>query len=418
MKTIVNIVFISPLALSLLGAGCNDDVAPPPPKPDLTVVSEDPGDQPLHGLSQENLARFRVGDGLFDIPFRPVDGLGPVYIRTSCSACHEGAGRGPGSVRKFQVVDTDGQPLADAPEMAFGNTVRPYAVGDGTMPVAEPGEVTAPHRLVTSVRVGPSVLGRGYIEAITDAEIERVAAEQAARADEIHGRINRVTYHSEASALALFGHALGDSNLIGRFGHKARVPTLDDFAADAFQGDMGLTSPLRPHEVKNPQGLLDDAKIGVDVTEENVAEVAQYARTLEIPRRDPAMVNGPGRALFERALCSACHVPSLRTRADHPIAQLADIDAPVFSDLLLHDMGNDLADELSDESAGPREWRTAPLIGVRFQRSFLHDGRAKTVADAIRMHAGTGSQANASVARFEELSVDEQKSLLALIEGL
>jgi CxxC motif-containing protein (DUF1111 family) len=278
--------------------------------------------------------------------------------------------------------------------------------------------VTPPEQLVQSVRVGPPVLGRGYIEAIADAEIERVEVEQAARTDAIHGRINRVVYHSAATSQAFIHHTLGEAGVIGRFGHKARVSTLDDFTADAFQGDMGMTSPLRPNEVPNPDKLTDDGKLGVDLMEDDVTQVAQYVRSLAIPTRDPALVQSPGRALFDQVLCSVCHVPSLHTRADHPVAALAGIDAPVFSDILLHDMGDGLADDLPDESAGLREWRTAPLIAVRFQRSFLHDGRATTLADAIAAHASPGSQANDSVSRFQALGSDDQQSLLTFVQGL
>jgi CxxC motif-containing protein (DUF1111 family) len=420
LKTTFMIKIITAAAPLLLGCGRAAGPAPAfdAGRPPLTVVTEDPSDQPLAGLDASDLVQFRDGDGLFDLPFRAADGLGPVYIRTSCSACHDKAGRGPGRVHKFQVVDPAGNPLADAPELRWGNTERPYVSGGGHTPIVEPTMVSGAGRLVSTVRVGPSVLGRGYMEAITDAEIERVAAEQAARGDAIHGRINRVVHHSEQSALAASPHARGQDDLIGRFGLKARVVSLDDFSADAFQGDMGLTSPLRPLEVPNPDGLVDDLKAGPDLPAETVTTVARYVRMLAIPARDPAILAGPGRALFESARCAVCHVPALRTRADFPVAPLANIDAPVFTDLLLHDMGERLADELHDEGATGREWRTAPLIGLRFQRGFLHDGRAVTIEEAIRQHAGPGSQAADAVARFEALSASERRTLLDYVEAL
>jgi CxxC motif-containing protein (DUF1111 family) len=253
---------------------------------------------------------------------------------------------------------------------------------------------------------------------VADSEIERLAAEQAVRSDGIRGRINRVTYRSEAVPGAALPHARGDGNLIGRFGLKARIATLDDFTADAFQGDMGLTSPLRPTEVPNPDGLGDDLKAGVDLDTAVVLAVGRYARLLEIPRRPIDRAQDRGRALFDQALCSACHVPTLRTRADFPVPQLAGIDAPIYSDLLLHDMGADLADAVPEESAGPSEWRTAPLIGLRFQRSYLHDGRALTLEQAVRGHTGPGSQANPSIARFEALPASDRAALLDFISRL
>jgi CxxC motif-containing protein (DUF1111 family) len=382
-------------------------------EPDLIVVGDDPSDQPLGGLAEAGLDSFKAGDLLFGTSYRLTDGLGPLYIRTSCAACHRSGGKGPGSVQKFQVVDaTTRAAVTDAPEMAFGPTERPYAVAGAQKPLLAPSAALPGHLLVLSKRIGPSVMGRGYVEAILDSEIERVAAEQALRTDGIHGRINRVTYHSHQADGAPFPHALGETGLIGRFGLKARVATLDDFSADAFQGDMGLTSPLRPDETNNPEHVTDDDKPGPDLDAHTVATVASYVRTIAIPARDPAVMNGPGRALFDRALCSVCHVPTLQTRADHPVQQLAGIAAPVYTDLLLHDMGDALADYLTDESAGPRDWKTAPLIALRFQRSFLHDGRARTISEAISQHEGVGSEANPAVTAWKALT-DGERALLA-----
>jgi CxxC motif-containing protein (DUF1111 family) len=276
--------------------------------------------------------------------------------------------------------------------------------------------VAQPDIKVTS-RVPPAVFGRGYMEAIDGAEIERVEAEQAARTDAIHGRINRVTYASEANTDTSFHqYQKGQTNLIGRFGLKARIPTLDDFTADAYQGDMNVTSPMRPTEVPNPDGLADDGKPGLDIDQDTVNSVATYMRLLAIPSRaapDPAAV-----ALFDQVKCGACHVPSLRTRADYPITQLAGIDAAVYTDLLLHDMGEALADGLTDGQATSREWKTPPLIGVRFLRNFMHDGRALTVEDAINHHQGTGSQAGESVDLFLGLSAADREKLVAFVRSL
>jgi CxxC motif-containing protein (DUF1111 family) len=397
--------------------GTTGDAAPPPVMaPRTKVVAADLADQPLAGLGGAALQRFQAGDRLFGTPLRLPDGLGPLYIRTSCAACHVAGGRGPGAVQKFQVVDVvTGLPVRDAPELSLGVTERPYAVAGATLPLVAPMALPG-HALVRSRRVGPAVMGRGYIEAILDSEIQARAAEQAARPDAIHGRVNRVTYHSQPVAGVAVSHAFGDGDLIGRFGLKARVATLDDFTADAFQGDMGLTSPMRPDELANPEGLHDDLKPGVDVTADVVTTVAAYVRTIEIPTRSPP--SGAGSTAFHATLCSVCHVPAMHTRADFPVAALADVDAPVFSDLLLHDMGETLADRLTDEQAGPRDWRTAPLIALRFQRAFLHDGRAPTIEQAILQHAGPGSEANDSVARFMALSPEDRAALLSFVEGL
>lgn len=402
------------LAFGLVAAlgGCSDNPG------STTTISEDGVDLPLRTASAAQRSAFRVGDALFGTPFRTSDGLGPLFIRDNCESCHQEGGRGPGTVQKAAWVLADG--ASPGSGMPLGNTLRPFSTDPRTPPIAAPAEAPAPgQHLKLTTRMPASALGRGYLEAIDDAEIVRMENEQASRSDAIHGRINRVVYRSTESADPEFHQlVLGQTNLIGRFGLKARQPTLDDFTADALAGDMGITSPQRPAELPNPGTIADDAKPGPDVTVEVVRKISEYVRLIEIPARDPVHDTPKARALFEQVLCSACHTPSLRTRSDYPIAQLAGIAAPVFTDMLLHAMGADLADGLVDESAGSDEWRTAPLIGLRFQRSFLHDGRALDLEGAILMHDGPGSQASESVARFRALTGAEQAALLAFVGSL
>jgi CxxC motif-containing protein (DUF1111 family) len=267
--------------------------------------------------------------------------------------------------------------------------------------------------------MGPPVIGRGYLEAIRDDEITRVAALQAGSGTGVHGRVNSVVYGSEPNPDQRFHRHLKGDMVIGRFGLKARIATLDDFAADALQGDMGLTSPLRPEEFPNPDGLTDDKKPGIDIGIDSVNHRADYTRLLAIPVRR-LLALGAGAALFDSVGCAACHVPSLHTRADYPIPALADIDSPIYSDLLLHDMGDILADGLgeTDGQAGPRDWRTAPLIGLRFLRGYLHDARAATIRDAVLLHDGEGSEAHDAVQRFAALSDAEQRDLLDFVGAL
>jgi CxxC motif-containing protein (DUF1111 family) len=405
------------VAVPLLVVGCGSESPAEDPLAGLQVVGDDLSDVPLHGATAEEVDRFKQGDALFDFVFRERDGLGPLYIRNACSSCHEGAARGPGAVQKMVFVGDDGvTPAEDQSALPYGHTVRPYAVAGARTPLAAPGELPA---LKLSRRLGPPVFGRGYMEAVDDAEIERVAAEQAARGDAIKGRINRVVFHSKANVQQVFkvhDHAEGDAGLIGRFGFKARVATLDDFTADAYQGDMGVTSPLRPVELANPDGLTDDLKEGEDVTLETVNLVADYMRLLELPARAPA--DERGQTLFAKVDCAVCHVPSLKTRADYPIALLAGIDAPIFTDLLLHDLGPDLADGLADESAASVAWKTAPLIGLRHFNAYLHDGRARTIEQAILLHDGPGSEAAASVAAFRALSFEDRAALIDFVRSL
>jgi CxxC motif-containing protein (DUF1111 family) len=402
------------MAASLV-AGCGGD--PPAPARTGGAGLANAFDVPIAGLAPEWVARFNDGDRLFQVVLRDADGLGPLYTRQFCGACHDDADglRGPGLAQKMSVVQADGlTPAVDQSLLAYGHTVHPYATAGATTPIAPPAD---PSVRVTS-RLGPSALGRGYMEAIADSEIQRVAAEQAARGDGIAGTINLVAYASLPNADQTFNaHQPGDL-VIGRFGLKARIATLDEFVADALQSDMGITSPLRPTELPNPDGLTDDGKPGVDATTEDVNLRADYVRTIAIPWRAQPDSRGP--ALFQQAQCSACHVPSLHTRADYPIPQLADIDAPVYTDLLLHDMGDALSDSLADQDgvATPRMWRTAPLIGLRFSREFLHDGRAATLRDAVLAHGAEGSEAAGAARLFSNLSPGDQQALLDFVGSL
>lgn len=395
--------FKSICAAAALVAGCAGTDEPP-----STVVNA--VDVPIDGLSADDIARFDDGDVLFGLPFRAPDGLGPLFIRSSCAACHEEGLRGAGLVQKMIVVDGSGERAADQSALAYGHTIRRGLVAGAVTPIEPPA--TAMTKVTT--RLGPPVLGRGYIEAIADSEIERVAAEQAAGMSGVHGQINRVTFSSVPNPDTTFSqHYTGETNLIGRFGLKARIVSIDEFTADAFQGDMGMTSPMRPDELPNPDGLADDAKPGTDVTIEHIDRIAFYLRRIAIPVR--VGLTNRGRELFASTGCAACHVPSLRTRADYPIKQLAGISAPVYSDLLLHDMGDALADGMVDGAADGHNWRTAPLIGLRFFRTFLHDGRATSAEAAVLAHDGEGRTAADA---FRALSDSDRQTLIEFVEAL
>jgi hypothetical protein len=164
------------------------ELAPSPGTPDL----------PIHGASVEQARAFRAGDELFEQLFESVDGLGPVYVRPSCTACHLRGGRGPGQTQRMAVVSsTTGSPVTPVP---FGSLVRPLVTAGAVTPVLPPdGGLPDGAVLQLTTRVAAPVFGRAYLEAIADSEIERVAAEQALRSDDIHGRVHRVSFHSQGS---------------------------------------------------------------------------------------------------------------------------------------------------------------------------------------------------------------------------
>lgn len=407
------------LALGLAAAGCG--AAPPPKDPlaGLQLLSEDPSDQPIAGLDEHWAQRFAAGDLAFEHNHGPAEGLGPLYIRPACGACHAADSKGPGGVTKMAVLGEEGVALDGSELLPFGDTERPRVTAGAHRPVLAPDDP----RVRTSLRLGPAVFGRGYLEAVDEAAVLALEAEQAAGRDGVRGRAHRVCRGSAANPDQPFhDEAEGECGLLGRFGLKATVASLDDFTAKAYLGDMGLSSPLRPVELPNPDGLLDDDRPGVDLELDTLNLAADYVRLLALPRPlQPTLDGAPvrdGPALFAAAGCDRCHRPSLPTRADHPIPPLAGVEASLFSDLLLHDMGEGLADGLSEGEAGPRDWRTAPLIGLRFLGRFLHDGRADDLEGAIAAHQSPGSEANASVARFDALSAAEQDRLLAYLWSL
>jgi CxxC motif-containing protein (DUF1111 family) len=265
------------------------------------VVKVDRSDLPLERADADELRRFADGDNLFEATLREADGLGPVYIRASCTACHRADGRGPGQVGKMAVVEVDGLTTApDQSSLRYGNSERPYATKGSRSAVQRPEHDD--HVRVT-YRFPPAVFGRGYLEAVEDAEIEKLERIARARTNGIRGRIHRVSAHATGLHHGVPPAAdgvLGAATAIGRFGLKARLATLEEFTADAFQNDMGITSPQRPDELPNPGGELEDDKPGVDVGADVVTAVSDYVRLLEIPAREPAEARG--QTLFERAL--------------------------------------------------------------------------------------------------------------------
>ncbi|MFO0585882.1 MAG: di-heme oxidoredictase family protein [Polyangiaceae bacterium] len=377
------------------------------------TVQADVFDVPIDDVTPEQQEAFFAGDTLFELILHEADGLGPLYTRASCGACHDKGVRGPGSVQKMAVVDADGvTPSVDQSMLPYGHTVHPLTTAGAQTAILPPDDPS----VKVTLRVGPPVLGRGYLEAIDDAEILARESEQASRPDSIHGKVNHVVYQSEPNPDPTFNaHQPGDM-VIGRFGTKARIATLDEFTADALQGDMGITSPLRPTEFLNPDGLTDDLKVGVDVTADSVNKRAMYVRLTAIPRRDG--LSEDAAKLFADAKCDVCHAPTMKTRKDYPIAQLAGIDAPVFTDMLLHDMGPKLADGMVDGQASSRQWRTSPLIGLRFNKTFLHDGRVKTVEDAILAHDDDGSEGAESASLYKNMSGADRAALLAYVSAL
>jgi CxxC motif-containing protein (DUF1111 family) len=287
---------------------------------------------------------------------------------------------------------------------------------------AIPGAIAErlPAGAVVSLRLPPPVFGVGLIEAIPDAAILANADPDDRDGDGISGRPNWVTPNDYAVP-----NAAPPGLRLGRFGRKAQTATLLEQTVEAYHQDMGITSDFQPRENHNPLSTvpIEAADIAVDpeVPPATVQAVVHYLRTLAPPRPGTETdLRREGRELFASVGCASCHVPTLQT-GPSPIAALSNQPVELYSDLLLHDMGDALADNRPDGGASGREWRTTPLWGLRLMRQFLngealllHDGRARTVEEAILLHGGEAQRARDA---FAALNSAQRRALLDFVES-
>ncbi len=423
---------------------------------------------PLPLLDDAENARFAVGNSFFrrnwvEAPASTTarDGLGPHFIARSCGGCHVQDGRGaPPDARKGQgeqpvallvrlSVPGVGAHGGVLPDPVYGDQLNNAAVqgvrpegqvriryqnlqgqfADGTRytlqkplyrltglaygPLA-PGAMLSP-------RIAPQIAGVGLLEAISDADILANAAAQAAAAGPIKGQANHV-WDDFAQAMR-----------IGRLGWKANQASIASQTAGAFLGDMGITSTLHPQEsctptqkdcLAAPRGAQGKA---AEIDDRTLSDVVFYQATLApAARRKPndAQVLR-GQALFAQAQCGSCHRPSYITGAP-PFAQLSSpklqgLKIWPYTDLLLHDMGPDLADGRPDFAANGQQWKTPPLWGVGLipavngHRRLLHDGRANGVLEAILWHGG---EAQAAKRQVQQFNARDRQALVAFVESL
>lgn len=262
-----------------------------------------------------------------------------------------------------------------------------------------------------SPRVAPVVFGLGLLEAIPASTIEAKADPGDRDRDGISGRPN---YMEDLVS--------GQARAIGRFGWKANTPNLFQQAAAAYNGDMGITSTLFPGESCEDY-RPECAAHAIEVSDAIVDAVAFYTQSLGVPaRRDldkPKVVMGE--ALFKRAGCAACHLPSVRTGYLRGIPEVSNQQIQPFTDLLLHDMGPALADGRPDFKASGSEWRTPPLWGIGLVQTvnshsrFLHDGRARSLLEAVLWHGGEAERSRRAVQRF---TAEERAPLVTFLESL
>jgi CxxC motif-containing protein (DUF1111 family) len=389
-------------AAALIVAGCGK----------LLTTEPAPGerfDQPLAGLSNGELGDFQDGHTQFRKAFTINEGLGPVFNNVSCASCHSGDGRGiAGNTLTRFSRGTDLDYAEGGPQLQ-----------DKAIPGAVPERL--PAGVDVSYRLPPPVFGVGLIEAITDSAI--IAGEDPgdANGDGISGRVNWVT---PAPYLPADDPGGGTAPRVGRFGRKASNPSLIQQVTEAYHQDMGITSPYRPTENVNP---VSPAAAGVDratdpeVSEAKISDIAQYMRMLAPPSPgDMTPSRERGQTLFAGARCTGCHTPVMHT-GWHDIMALANRDVALYSDLLIHDMGDALADNRPDGSADGHEWRTAPLWGLRIAREFLggnllllHDGRAHSVDEAVRSHGGEAAAARDA---YLAMPAEDKAALVDFVES-
>ena len=411
-------------------------------------------ENPIPSLDGMDLDRFLAGDAAFEqvfvtSPAAVGHGLGPVFNQTSCVGCHARDGRGRegfGEVSPFigsmlmrvslpgtnpavpggpQPVPGFGEQIGDravfgvAPEaridVTYFEETRHFA--DGTayslrFPVYDVVDTyqPLPADVLFSPRMAPPVFGRGLLEAIPEETILALADPGDSDGDGISGRPNRV-YNFRTQQTEL-----------GRFGLKANNPDLLQQIAGAYQQDMGITNPYFPEESTVGQPQMDDHRDDPEIGQETLDINTFYVQTLAVPARrnldDPQALRGE--ELFAAAQCSGCHIPTLQT-GHHEIAALANQTIHPYTDLLLHDMGEELADDRPDFEADGREWRTPPLWGIGLTATvngipaYLHDGRARTLMEAIMFHGGEAETAREFVRQLDQ---SDRDALVAFLQSL
>lgn len=386
-------------------------------------------DGTIEGMTSDQVRQHIAGDEEFGRVFGVLDGLGPIFVAASCEQCHAGDGKGH-PVFNLTRFGRPGGGGAFDPMVAFGGPQLQHRAIPGY-----PAERVPAGAIGVSAFNPPAVTGLGFLDAVEDQTLIDLADPTDSDGDGISGRLQlHAPTDLIVAALELERAGAPDPDArgtlvggryIGRFGKKALTVNLLHQTVGAYQQDMGITSDLLPEDLFNPAAgsRASDDVADPEVPSATVANVVFYLKTLRAPPRREA--GHPdvlaGEQLFDAAGCTGCHVPTLRTGASE-IEVLDRVDFSPYTDLLLHDMGPELDDGYTEGRALTSEWRTPPLWGIGLAESFqggaafyLHDGRARTLEEAILLHGG---EAAASRDAFSAMSPDERAQLIRFLRSL
>jgi CxxC motif-containing protein (DUF1111 family) len=363
-----------------------------------------PGD-PLPSATPREFEEFRLGLADFREIEEASEGLGPLFNGTGCASCHNVPAIGGGSpMTEMRAGARD----ANGNFKIVGGTTlyQLFSIPDHRCQSAVPAEAT-----IVARRMSIPLFGTGLIEAIADDTLLALEDPFDRDRDGISGRA------------AIITDVATGQRRVGRFGWKAQVATLLTFAGDAYTNEMGITNDLFPHEpyggiseaqmrqcdqLKDPEDVVDPrtGKRAIDNFESFMRFLAPVGRG---PITDEVQM---GEQVFGALGCATCHVPALSTGA-HASSALSRKPVPLYSDLLLHDIGT--GDGIEQEAALPSEIRTPALWGLRFRRPLMHDGSAMTPADALRQHGG---EASGVMERYRSATEPMRRALFTFLDSL
>ena len=357
---------------------------------------------PLPGITVEQTNLFLDGKDDFEKTEDVAGGLGPIFNRDSCVACHSSPATGGASAINVTRFGMTVNGKFDSLDSLGGSLLQENAI------TPEAQEFVPSIANVVIHRNSTPLFGLGLIDAIPDSEIVRNA--KAYPNEHIKGRVGWVT------------DVVSGKRMAGRFGWKAQQATVLGFAADAYRNEMGVTNRYFPTE-NAPNGDLvrlaktDFVQDPEDAPATGLADFEKVANFMLFlaapPVTKPTPATASGKMLFDVAACSLCHTPTMRTGYSK-IAALNNKEVRLYSDLLLHDMGS-LGDGIVQETATGRDFRTAPLWGIAQSAPYLHDGRAVTIDEAIKGHEGEGK---VSKDRYLKMTKAQQKLLTDFVLSL